>query len=617
MKKFKDIFEVYRPKSPDEQKFVDKHVTIKHKDRNGNGDDVFNGNTKYIKRKEERHGYDVNDDEKVYEEVEELEELSRATISRYSLKAKSIADNEGGKDRSKGRELAGRKNWGGTMKGVEKARVPSTNEEVENLEELSKDAVSKYANRAFDQSNSILKSRNLDLPKSVKKSAEDAKERRRKGIVSAGKRLGDDEMKKIAQSSANRVVYNSEEVEDLGEWDISKLPHEKLSFHAKVPHGRYSNKEIQAEIKRRKKAGEYNSNYVAEEAEIEALLDEALDILLSIDEKTLTPGEMKKREEVVKAIKRGNPKMDKSIAYAIATKTAKRVAEETEELDESAAHDAHFERQTPKVQTHINALLRRGHTYPQAVKKVNGATPLGESSDAYGKSIDDIKKKNITSSDKDKLARLHAMLSAEKKTVKEEVEELDELSSATLTNYVAKASNAKGHRNLPTKKVDNRYIGVKKASDRLNKEEAEQLDELSPKTLSSYAKKAVNQTFSKGVAGGMGLASSNKEDEASGHRQVNKAAKRMAGAQKAISKLTKEDIINRAIENYMPEDYELPSLEERLLVRLEGLTESHAVTLLALFNSLNEENQLIMLNTVTTVEGINELLNFAIENRGE
>ena len=68
------ILEVYKPKSPDEQKFVDKHVTIKHKDRNGNGDDVFKGNTKYIKRKEERHGYDVGEDEKVYESIEELEE---------------------------------------------------------------------------------------------------------------------------------------------------------------------------------------------------------------------------------------------------------------------------------------------------------------------------------------------------------------------------------------------------------------------------------------------------------------------------------------------------------------------------------------------------------------
>ena len=85
------------------------------------------------------------------EEVEELDELSRATVGRYSMKAKSIADNEGGKDRSKGRELAGRKKWGGTMSGVKPARVPATNEEVEPIEELSKATLRSYAQNAKDQ----------------------------------------------------------------------------------------------------------------------------------------------------------------------------------------------------------------------------------------------------------------------------------------------------------------------------------------------------------------------------------------------------------------------------------------------------------------------------------
>lgn len=76
MKTLKDMFEVYRPKSPDEQKFVDKHVTIKHKDRNevngkANGDDVFKAtNIKTGDREATRHGYDVGADEKVYEENE-------------------------------------------------------------------------------------------------------------------------------------------------------------------------------------------------------------------------------------------------------------------------------------------------------------------------------------------------------------------------------------------------------------------------------------------------------------------------------------------------------------------------------------------------------------------
>ena len=48
----------------------------------------------------------------------------------------------------------------------------------------------------------------------------------------------------------------------------------------------------------------------------------------SIEEKTLTAAEMKKREEVAKAIERDKPNMPMGMKMAIATKTAKRVAEE-------------------------------------------------------------------------------------------------------------------------------------------------------------------------------------------------------------------------------------------------------------------------------------------------
>ena len=53
-----------------------------------------------------------------------------------------------------------------------------------------------------------------------------------------------------------------------------------------------------------------------------------------LEEKTLTPAEKKKREEVAKAIERENPNMPMGMKMAIATKTAKRVAEEVE-LDEA------------------------------------------------------------------------------------------------------------------------------------------------------------------------------------------------------------------------------------------------------------------------------------------
>lgn len=68
MTKISNLFEVYLSRSPDERDFVKKHITIKHKDRNGNGDDVFKAsNIKKIDRKKENHGYEPGEDEKVYE----------------------------------------------------------------------------------------------------------------------------------------------------------------------------------------------------------------------------------------------------------------------------------------------------------------------------------------------------------------------------------------------------------------------------------------------------------------------------------------------------------------------------------------------------------------------
>lgn len=55
---------------------------------------------------------------------------------------------------------------------------------------------------------------------------------------------------------------------------------------------------------------------------------------VELKEKHLTPAEMSKREEIAKAMERKHPGMDKAKKMAIATATAKRVAEESEQIDE-------------------------------------------------------------------------------------------------------------------------------------------------------------------------------------------------------------------------------------------------------------------------------------------
>ena len=57
-----------------------------------------------------------------------------------------------------------------------------------------------------------------------------------------------------------------------------------------------------------------------------------------IDEKKLTPAELKKREEIAKAMERENPGMDMSRKMAIATAAAKRVAEEWTKTGKTGTH---------------------------------------------------------------------------------------------------------------------------------------------------------------------------------------------------------------------------------------------------------------------------------------
>jgi hypothetical protein len=171
-KTLKDFLEGYlKVKSADEQKFIDKHVTAKNPDRNGNGDDVFKGNTKPIDRRKDRKGYNPGEDEKVYEalkgnqhkidankngkvdahdfhllrkkkgvkeEVEELDEISATTKDSYAQKAgKQLPDlfNKSGKDADSARKYYNRKN---TVRKI-------ANEEVELDEKLTaKTPMGKY-----------------------------------------------------------------------------------------------------------------------------------------------------------------------------------------------------------------------------------------------------------------------------------------------------------------------------------------------------------------------------------------------------------------------------------------------------------------------------------------
>jgi heat shock protein HspQ len=152
-------------------------------------------------------------------------------------------------------------------------------------------------------------------------------------------------------------------------------------------------------------------------------------------------------------------------------------------------------------------------------------------------------------------------------TLKEEVEELDELDKKTLGSYVSKSHDqlmkhtgtvnmkyGRGDKDATAyaldkdalRKTANRTQGMKTALNKLTKEEVEeymqteayeQLDELSKDTLASYVKKsAADATGNAGYIGAMRNSGSNTVNKA-----YDKLKKRHSGIDKATNKLAKED----------------------------------------------------------------------------
>ena len=147
-----------------------------------------------------------------------------------------------------------------------------------------------------------------------------------------------------------------------------------------------------------------------------------------------------------------------------------------------------------------------------------------------------------------KLSKRHKGIStAVGKLTKEDAEQIDEISSKTLFSYGKKARKEAEKRDEPLHRMRGRLLASKKTNParggyKLTKvaatfgEESEQIDELSKKTLGSYVKKAQAKTLAHGME--MQRNIDDFEDTKDAERKVNN---RFKGVSKAVNKLTKEE----------------------------------------------------------------------------
>lgn len=206
----------------------------------------------------------------------------------------------------------------------------------------------------------------------------------------------------------------------------------------------------------------------------------------------------------------------------------------------------------------------------------------------------------------------------------EEVEQIDELSKKTLSNYVKRAADElhdraaeQGHHGARQKwdsyekaerEASNKRNGIKRATDKLTQEGLEAIELGINEYFAALGEEIDQDTFDsivEDVAANL-VADLTEAEEGSVLEFNNKDNKK-----------SKEDIIESVVDKYASEvEYNELTEEEYVIDCLsKHLNEKTIVKVLELYDMLDEENKEELLDLIETREGINEVLNFIIEDK--
>jgi len=551
-------------KNPDEQKFIDKHVVAKTADRNGNDDEVFKGSkVKMADRKKERHGYNPGEDEEVYEELKgnqhKIDANKNGKVDAHDFhllrKKKKVAE-EADDPALKFKLHMAKKRQEMQKKGL------LAKEEAEQIDELSTDTMKSYGDK------------------------------RARTVFSGGRKPGQSvdagiKMKSKQSNSLSLARTKINRARDTGSTVLSKEEAEQIDELSKATLGSYT-----------KKAARSTAGLAANAAARAALHGKASEY----DKRTL-----------------------RNRLTGISKATDRMTKEEAEQIDELSKDT---------VQKYKKA----------AVKDFYDADDVDD-----GRRVGQ---------------RYKGIKMANRKLAKEEAEELEELSHDTLRRYRMKSKSIadnegplnyreKGRELAGRKTYGGRMAGIEKAKV-MAKEEAEQIDELSIDTMKSYGDKRARTAFSGGRKPGQSVDAGIKTKS----RQINSLALSKTKINRARDTgstiLNKEEAelqekldMKKASMGTVVKDFQKSDApqfmgksqkkrqvmaiaaklsardgkplnkEERLLIKLADLAETHQRTMVSVFEKLNEDNQYAFMQACDTADGIEQMLDFSISYRGE
>jgi hypothetical protein len=210
--------------------------------------------------------------------------------------------------------------------------------------------------------------------------------------------------------------------------------------------------------------------------------ESVLGAIKSVTEKKLTPAEMKKREEVAKAIERDNPDMPMPKKMAIATATAKKVAEaKLDPVDHKALKGSHADRKDKDIDNDgkVDKTDEYLHNRRKAVKHAMAKKMKEEAEKAASRYLGKSSPEKKPEEDRAKRLKKKVYGNMMGGLKKEEAEQIDELSKETKASYMKKAA-AEIDKHYDKSKTDARsaykYYGRKNTMKKIANEEVELLE---------------------------------------------------------------------------------------------------------------------------------------------
>jgi hypothetical protein len=386
--------------------------------------------------------------------------------------------------------------------------------------------------------------------------------------------------------------------------------------------------------------------------------------------KGYNPGE---DEEVYEALKGDQHKIDANKNGKVDAhdfhllRKKKKVAEEAEELEELSKST--MGAYTKKAAADFTARKPKMGYDGQLKKMQNRKVGVNRALDKmYGEEVEELEELSDTTLDnyKEKAAkeirdaddnddnrhynkRMHGYTSAlkagqrnNKKTTKEEVEQIDEISAEKKDAYAQKAGKqlpglfAKSNSADGARKYYNRKNAVRKIAN----EEADQIDEIldTPEKAANYkakAEKSFKDNIWKGGAKAVrtttkrlyGLSHPKVAEEVEIEEKLNMDKASMGTVIKDFQKSDapqfqgksqkKRQVMAIAAKLSAERGGKPLNKEERLLAKLADISETHKRTMVSVFEKLNEDNQREFMLACDTAEGIEQMLDFSIQHRGE